>query len=265
MKKTILFLVGFFFCLINFGQNGPGKLSEPANPEKPKVSKDKNLGLEIYGGYSVVMGNYGAMDKANKKAGYATNGWLVQLTFDWMGKKEFGIAIQYTFQKNPLSPATDSLVPDGWPRGTLGPGSWTNHYLMLGPVFMKKFGKIQVNAKILGGFIVSSSANFNTQNPTDSTGMKKDVNLGTGFGYGISAGIGYAVSPHVALQFNVSLMGGWPGKNKQYGSQYVGTEKIYDPSTGTYYYKPIYSAPVEYEIKKVVFTLNPSLGLVYRF
>ena len=28
---------------------------------------------------------------------------------------------------------------------------------------------------------------------------------------------------------------------------------------------PYYSAPVEYEIKKVISTLNPSIGIAYRF
>jgi hypothetical protein len=213
----------------------------------------------------MVMGDYGAVDKSNKKSGYATNGWQFQLTFDWMGTKDFGLAIQYTFQKNPLKDSAEFIVPDGWTNGTLGTGSWSNHYLLAGPVFMKVFGKIHVDAKILGGVIVSSSSNFNTPNPTDSTGLKMDKNLGTGFAYEISAGVGYAFSPQIALKFNLSLMGGWPGKNRQYGSQLTGYEKYTDPVTGISYQRPVYSAPIEYEIKKVVFTLNPSLGLVYRF
>ena len=40
------------------------------------------------------MGNYAVVDKENDKAGYATNGWQLQLTFDWIGKKDFGVAIQ---------------------------------------------------------------------------------------------------------------------------------------------------------------------------
>ncbi|MEI7499207.1 MAG: hypothetical protein WCK84_02060 [Bacteroidota bacterium] len=256
MKKAFFSLSFFFSFVILFAQT---------SPEKPKTVKNHHLGLEFSAGYSIVMGNFGAIDKANKKAGYATNGWQMQFTFDWMGKKDFGLALQYTFQKNPLSNSTEFLVPDGWPTGTLGPGSWSSHYLMAGPVFMKTIKRIHVDAKILGGVIVCSSSNFSTPNPTDTTGMKIDVNLGTGFGYGISAGFGYAFSSHVALKFNLSLMGGWPGKNKQYGSQLIGYEKYTEPSTGIIYTRPIYSAPVEYEIKKVVFTLNPSLGLVYRF
>ena len=257
MKKASLFFFFFFFFFsaIVVGQNA----------ETPKAAKEHHMGLEFSGGYSMVFGNYKSVDTMNAKSGFATNGWQVQLTFDWMGKKDFGMAIQYTFQKNVLNKCTEVWRPDGWSTGTLGPGSWSNHYLLLGPVFMKRFGKIHVDAKIMGGFMISSSSNFTTQNPYDTTGVKKDINTGTGFAYAISAGLGYAISAHLAVKFNLSLMGGWPGKNRQYASQVVGSERVYVPVSGTYYYKPVYSAPVEYEIKKVVFTLNPTLGLVYRF
>ncbi len=254
MKKTALFLSLFFSFGLLFAQT---------TPENQQPVKKSRLGLEATGGYSMVLGTYGSIDKSNKKSGYATAGWQVQLTFDWMGKKDFGLSLQYTFQKNPLNDTTRNIVPYGWYNGTLGPGAWTNHYLMLGPVFMKQFGKLHVDARIMGGVIVSASDNFKTQNAYDS--LKKDVNLGTGFAYEFSAGVGYSVSDHLTFKFNLSLMGGWPTKSKKYGSQYLGTSKEVDPITGIVYYEPIYSAPVEYEIKKVVTTLNPTIGLVYRF
>jgi len=256
MKKTALFLSLFFSFGLLFAQT---------TPENQLPVKKRRLGLEATGGYSMVFGTYSSIDKSNKKSGYATAGWQVQLTFDWMGQKDFGLALQYTFQKNPLSDTTGFIVPDGWSSGTLGPGTWTNHYLMLGPVFMKQFGKLHVDARIMAGVIVSSSSNFTTPDPTDTSGTKKNINLGTGFAYEFSAGVGYAVSDHVTFKFNLSLMGGWPTKSKKYGSQYLGTSKEVDPISGIVYYQPIYSAPVEYEIKKVVTTLNPTIGLVYRF
>jgi hypothetical protein len=60
-------------------------------------------------------------------------------------------------------------------------------------------------------------------------------------------------------------MGAWPVMSRQYGSQYLGMKKYIDPVTGLPEYEPIYSAPIEYEIKKTVTTLSPSLGFVYRF
>jgi hypothetical protein len=78
-------------------------------------------------------------------------------------------------------------------------------------------------------------------------------------------GIGYAISPHFAVKFNLNLLGGWPTKNKQYEARFIGYVNYKDPETGIWYPKAIYSAPVTYEIKKVVTTLNPSLGVVYTF
>jgi hypothetical protein len=160
--------------------------------------------------------------------------------------------------------ATTLVFPNGIPD-SLGSGAWSNHYLMAGPVFMKTIGRIHIDAKVLGGAIISSSANFNTPNPTDTAGFSSNENIATGFAYQLSAGVGYAFSSHIALKFNLNLMGGWPGASRSYGSQLIGYEEYKDPITGIKYFTPVYSAPVEYEIKKVVTTLNPSLGLVYRF
>ena len=230
-----------------------------------KVRKYRNMGFEFSAGYSMVMGNYSELDKENKKAGYSTNGWLAQLTYHWLGPKNFGLAIQYSFQNNPLADSTKSICPDGWSSGTLGPGSWSNHYLLIGPVFIKTIKKVYIDAKILGGIIVSSSANFTTQDPSDTTGMKKDINLGAGFAYGFSAGIGYAFSSHLALKVNAAFMGGWPMKKRQYGSKFLYFKEYRDPITGLIVTEAVYSTPVTYEIKKVVTTFNVTLGLVYRF
>ena len=231
---------------------------------KPVPAGNHNMGLEASAGYSMALGNYGSLDKQSEKSGYATNGWLLQLTFDWMGKKDFGLAVQYTFQRNPMKNAANEVVPQGIPD-SVGSGSWSNHYLLIGPVFMKTIKRIHLDAKIMGGVIVSISPNFNTLNPYDTTGIKEDVNPGTGFAYQISAGIGYAVSSHFAFKFNLNLLGGWPGINKQYGARLIGYVNYKDPDTGIVYSKAVYSATVSYEIKKVVTTLNPSLVLIYRF
>ena len=230
----------------------------------PQGTKTNKYMLEFSSGYSVALGNYASVDRNNKKAGYAGNGWLAQLTFDWIGKKNFGVAIQYTFQQNNLKSAADAIIPDGM-NFTLGSGSWSNNFLMLGPVFMKTIKKVRINAKMLAGFMVSSSTNFNTRGPADTISGQHEINPGTGFAYEISTGIGYCVSPHVVFKFDLSLLGGWPGINKRYSSQLVGGNWVQDPKTGTWYFEPIYNAPFEFNIKKVVTTLNPSIGLVYCF
>lgn len=252
---TILFFVIMMNSVL-FAQQKADSAVKPANVTRA---------FELSAGYSMVMGSYAALDKTNDKAGYASNGWHVQLNYSRVGRHNFGIALQYTYQNNPLNDSASNIVPNGWSSGTLGPGSWSNHYLMLGPVFMKSYGKIVLDAKILGGAIVSSSDNFTTPDPTDTTGLDKDENLGFGFGYGISVGAGYAFSSHFMIKLNVNLTGGWPGINREYAAQYLGTRSYRDPVTGVISYKPFYSAPVEYDIKKVVTTFSPSLGLVYRF
>jgi len=256
MKKTSLVLI---FLSMVFAMTAQNTITGE------KEEKIHNMGLDFSAGYSLPIGNYGAYDKTNKKSGYASYGYLVQVAFDWMGKKDFGLAIQYTFQHNQLKDTASHVVIDGMNNVTLGPDAWSNHYLMIGPVFMKSIRKIYIDAKILGGVILSSSSNFNTPDPTDTSRLRYNNNFATGFSWQISAGIGYKISPHVALKFNLNLMGGWPDARKQYRSQLIGYEKYFDPVTGLTYDKPVYSAPVEYLIKKVITTVNPSIGLVYRF
>ncbi len=255
MKKAPLILI--FFSIF-------ATMSAQTSATNTKEKNNFYKGLDFSAGYSIPFGNYGASDQSNKKSGYAANGFQVQVGFDWMGKKDFGLAIQYTFQRNPINNEANLLFPHGIPD-SVGSGLWTNHYLMLGPVFMKTIKKLYIDAKILGGVVLSSSTNFNTPDPTDTLGLKYNKNTGTGFAYQISGGVGYMISSHFTFKFNLSLMGGWLVARKQYPSQLITYELYYDPVTGLSYYKPVYSAPAEYEIKKVVTTLNPSIGLVYRF
>ncbi len=244
-----------FTFVVVFAQNSA---PDPANPVNHR------MGLEASAGYSVALGAYSSHDNGNEKSGYAHNGWQMQVTFDWMGKKDFGMALQYTFQRNQVNGLCNLIYPNGTPDTTVT-NPWSNHYLMAGPVFMKALGKLHLDAKLLGGVIVSSGSGFDTRNPTDTAVISYSKNIATGFGFQLSGGVGYNFTRHFALKFNLALLGGWPGKNRQYPSQLVGTAFYKDPVTGIEYQKPIYSAPVEYDIKKVVMTLNPSLGVVFRF
>jgi len=231
---------------------------------QPKVVKKKNMAFEFNAGYNLPLGKYQSVDGSDKKSGYAGSGWMAQVTFDWMGSHNIGLAIQYTFQKNSYQDAAKTVSPIGVHDSSffLGPGSWSNNYLMFGPVFIKSFGKIEVDAKLLLGIIFASGTTFTT---TNASNKQNDANIGTGFAYGISAGVGYKCSDQVTLNFNLNLLGGWPGKSKEYSSQIIGYEVYKDPATGIAYQKPVYSAPVEYSIKKVITTLNPSIGLTYHF
>jgi hypothetical protein len=241
-----------------------------ANAQGPAEKADsvvhQTMAFEISTGYSIALGTYASGDRQNKKSGYATNGWMAQLTFDWMGKRDVGLALSYAYQRNPFTNAANEVYPySGRETDSLVSGSWSNHYLMIGPVFMKTIRKLHVEGKIMGGVMVSSGAIFDTPDPTDSSGVKYNKNIATGFAYLVTVGFGYMVSSHLALKLNVNLLGGWPGASRQYASQLIRYETYKDPVTGVEYSKPVYSAPVEYEIKKVVTTLNFNIGLVYKF
>jgi hypothetical protein len=255
MKKTALFLLLYICNLVIYAQS---------SEVKPGPDVNRNMGLEVSAGYSMALGSYASTDEQNTTSGYATGGWQLQLTLDLMGKKDVGLAMQYTFQHNPMTKSANLVFPRGIPD-SLGPGSWSNHYLMFGPVFMKAFSRVHIDAKFLGGVIISSSDNFNTPDPTDTLEYTFNTNIATGFACQVSAGAGYTISPHIAFKFNLNLLFGWPGKSREYGAQLLGYKKYPDPVTGLPHYEPVYSAPVEYDIKKVVTTLNPSIGLVYRF
>jgi hypothetical protein len=128
---------------------------------------------------------------------------------------------------------------------------------------MRSFGKLFVEARLMGGAVVSVSPCFSTQDPGDTTHLTS--NLAPGFAWEFSAGAGYTVSKHFSFKLNLGLMGGWPVARKQYPSKLIGYEKYKDPITGITYDLPVYSAPIEYVIKKVITTFNPSIGFVYRF
>jgi hypothetical protein len=256
MKKTSLVL--FFIAVF-------ATMSAQTPGTAPKVEKDHHMGLDVAVGYSLVMGSYAAYDNADKKSGYASGGYLVQVTFDWMGKKDFGMAFQYSYQHNPLKDTASHVLIDGLNNIPMGPGTWSNHYLMVGPVFMKSIGKLYLDAKIMGGVVLAFSPVFYTADPTDTLRLKYSKNTGTGFAWQVSAAVGYNVSAHLSFKFSLGLMGGWPVGRKSYPAQLIGYEKVKDPITGIIYEQPVYSPQKEYEIKKVITTVNPSIGLVYRF
>lgn len=255
LRGLIIFFLAVLACAVQGQDEDSGK----------RISSH-NMAIEISGGYSVALGKYTSLNKEDEKAGFAANGWQVQAAFSWMGKKDFGLSLLYAFQRNPLSNSADSIPLENFPDGfMLGPGAWSNHYLLAGPVFMKTIRKLYLDARILGGVIVSASPVFTTPNPGDTTGTDKDQNIATGFGYQVSATVGYALSPRFALKVSLALRGGWPGKEKQYPAQFLYYRYYRDPETGILVSEPVYSASADYQFNKVVTALEPSFGVVYRF
>ena len=231
----------------------------------PKEKKIKGSTLEFSAGYSFAIGKYSGYDQSQEKSGYAGNGYQVSVGFNWMGKKNLGLAIQYIFQKNPLKDTAARVMIPGLKNTTLGDVPWTNHYLLFGPVYMKTIGKFYIEAKVLGGIVFSWNSVFYTPNPADTTMQQYDKNIAKGFAYHVSAGAGWMISPHMTVKFNVGLLGGWPQASKSYNTTVIGYEQYIDPVTGIRYYKPVYSSAASYSFKKVISTINPVIGLVYHF
>lgn len=228
---------------------------------KKRSGKSRNMDLEFSLSYSVVLGDYGKFDTRNSKSGYAANGWLAQLTFDWLGKRDIGLAFQYAYQRNPLLDTASFINPGGTgdTNYRLGPGAWSNHYLMAGPVYLHYFNRISLDIKILAGVLFASSTNFSI---TDPATQQTTTGTGTGFAYQFSAGLGYKVSTHFALKFNASYLGAIPSLNKKYYT-YV-QEEMVDPNTGNVYFINVFRGS-ETTIKKVVSTLNIGIGIIYKF
>lgn len=257
LMKSKLALLSLYLFL-------PAIMIAQSTSNKQPTAKEQFSSLEVTTGYSMVLGDYGSSVEGSDKAGYAGNGWLAQLTFDWIGKHHFGLAIQYTFQQNPYKEEAKTVSPDEVHDSSyfLGPGKWSNNYLMIGPVFLTTIKKLQIDAKILVGVILASGRTFTTTNPSSK---ENNSNTATGLAYQLSAGVGYALSKNFILKVNLSYLGGYPSKKKQYGAQLIGYEQYKDPVSGIVILKPVYSAPAEYNIKKVVSALNPGIGLIYKF
>jgi len=252
MKKAPLFLFLLLFSLAVHAQTG-------LVSEKPS----KKMAVEVSAGYSMVLGDYGKFDRENSKSGYAANGWLVQLTFDWLGNSGVGLAFQYTYQRNALLDTARGVNPIGVDTNfMLGTRAWSNHYLMLGPVFMKTFKRVSIDVRALAGYMLAFSPNFTYTDPV----TKQNVTGGAGgFAFQFSAGIGYAVSEHFIVKFNINYLGAFPQKKKEYKAQFLGYYEEIDPETGEKIWVPVWSDQIDINIKKTISTLNPGLGLIYRF
>ena len=239
-KRNLL----FFLVILPFIASTQQTQTVPVFPSTRGVILDASAGL------SLPTGAYAMSDEANEQSGFSRSGLFVQLTCDWMGKKDFGLAFQYTFQLNPLKNNAKDLVLSGM-TDSLGTGNWTNHYIMGGPVYMKHFGKILFEAKALIGIIISTSPLFKTVDP-----VYKNVsnNTGTGLAFGIGAGAGYKVSSFVDLKLNAGFQFGSPKIHKQYGAQIIGIKD------GVF----VYSAPVNFDTKKTISTFNLGISIIIK-
>jgi hypothetical protein len=219
--------------------------------KKADSVKAGGLYLDASGGLSFPMGYFARSDIKSSNSGFATQGFLGQLNLDWVGKGNIGLALQYTFQSNPLksSVKNDTLSGMSLPIGT---GSWTNHYVMAGLVFLHFIQKVYVEGRVVVGVILSSSPIFRTVDPFYST---VSHNTGTGLAYSAQFGVGYKVSPRVTIKASAEYILGNPKIHHQYGA-----EQFLDTVTHTL----IYSAPMTVETKRTVSAFFLKAGIVVK-
>jgi hypothetical protein len=220
---------------------------------KQSSQTSKNTYLDLLVGAAFPLGNsYPSTDEKNKKAGYATTGFLVQASFDWMGKRNLGIAFQLTYQNNPINDKVrdDTLEGNVFPVGS---SNWQNIYIMAGPVFLKRIHRFIIDAKATGGFIISTGPVFSMTNPET---RQKENKTATGFGLGVSTGAAFEVSKHFALRLNLGYLAGFPSVSQQYNAY-----QYWDPVLQ----QIIYTAPSEKKISKTVSTFNGGAGAIIMF
>jgi hypothetical protein len=250
MKKyQFLFLV----LLVPVFLNG-----QTVQEEEQAVKKDR-LSLEGSFGVSVPFGDYTKTDPESKNSGFARTGFLGQLTVEWVGKQNMGFGAQYTYQNNPVasSASHDTLVGRTFPLGT---GSWSNHYVMIGPVYNGQFGKLSLDVKLMGGIVFAFSPLF-SYTSLDST-HKTQTNYGTGFSYQVAAGAGYKVSSRIQVKLNLAYLGAIPTFRKQFGGEFIGFEQVYNESTGTWITNMVYAPVVTLDLKNYINTFNAMIGVV---
>ena len=243
MRKIFLLICFSFLPFLIFSQE---------TKKKSDSASTNRIYLDASGGTSFPMGVFAKSDLENSGSGFAAQGFLGEVNLDWLGKNDFGLAVQYTFQRNPLKSSVKNDTLPGM-TGPFGTGSWTSHYLLAGLVFMKFIHKVYFEGRALIGVVLSSSPIFNTIDPVYKT---QDSNTGKGFAYSVQLGGGYSVSPRVSVKANIEYIVGNPAIHHQYGAQVIGV----NGSTGKF----IYSAPVTFETKRTISALFVKAGLVIK-
>jgi hypothetical protein len=243
MEKFLLILFVFLLPFFGFAQK---------NDKEKKTKEKQKIYLNASFGASFPLGIYAKQNPKDKETGYAKTGFFIQANADWMGKNDFGLAFQLTYQNNPQKDTAKTVIPYG-STIPMGSGNWSNIYVMAGPVFLKQIKKMAIDAKLVGGFLISMSPMFKTTNPETKL---NEGGTGTGFALGVNIGVGIAISQKVALKLTLGYLAGFPKIDRQYNAYVIGMD-----TTGHY----IYSAPVDITIKKTISTFNGGAGIIFKF
>jgi len=230
----------------------PGSMFAQTKTDPGKQKYIKGIYLDVSAGISFPIGkSYTKAEGNDPKSGCAGTGFLVQVNGEWVGNNVLGLGFQYDYQHNPILASAQELVLVGGDNTPLGSGAWKNHYLLVGPVFVKQVHNLLINAKVFAGLILSFSPVFRYIDPVS---QQSTNGMTYGFGYGMGIGLGYSVSKRVSLMMNVNYLGGSPKLSKE--SQVI----TWDSTTNTNV-----TSMTEISIKKIVSTVNIGAGAVFKF
>jgi hypothetical protein len=235
MRKTLFHILLILQILLILS---PVRGFPQKNAVENKTKEKQNIYLDASFGAAIPLGNYANDDPKDKATGYAKTGYFIQVNVDWMGKNNLGLAFQLTYQNNSLSDVAETVYTYDT-TNPLGPGNWSNIYVMAGPVFLKQFKKLAIDAKVVGGFVISTSPVFKTINPETKQ----------------NEGATATISQKVALKITLGYSAGFPKRDSQ-------TANVIGIDTSGHF---IYSVPVDISIKKTVSTFNTGLGIIYKF
>jgi len=251
MKKITVVIISLLLA---------GMLMAQQDTTMAKPEKNGRFILDFNAGYSMPFGKYTHTDRDEDFAGYASNGFFVKASGNWLGRHSFGIAASYCFQSNNIQSNADTITPAGHYE-PLGKKAWTNHYLMAGPVLIKSFGKFTLTVKVLAGGVLSFSPLFRIWIPSLDSLNPEAITLSEGPGIGVAvqtlAGIGYHLTDNLTLNLSFSYLGANPARTKDY--YYYVEDK--DPETGST--RLVYQGG-ERHVKKRISTFNIGLGIAIK-
>lgn len=228
----------------------------PAQDSLLARQKNRNMTLELQGGYSIALGRYAAADRENKSSGFAANGFFIRAAGNWLGRSGLGLGISYTYQNNPLQRdhKADTLVDQ---YSQLGNRHWSNHYLLAGPVFSREFKRFRISVKVQAGGILAFSPLFRIWMPSTDSLNPGTMTLTDGPGFGVAvlaaAETGYKLTEKLSLNLSFAYLGGNPARKKSY------SQVLKDEDTGQYYF-----VQGERECSKKISTFNIGIGLIYQ-
>ncbi len=228
------------------------------NPQKKRT----NVALDIHTGFSMAFGKYALSNTDDKLSGYVSVGFFVQAGATWIGKYDLGLGLSYIFQRNAIRKGVREDTLAGY-FDAIGSRPWTNHYLLAGPVFLKRIGDFSILVKTQIGGVLAYSSNFTVWLPTDAIDtltpgpMKKSDGPGMGVAVQLLAGFGYQITKNISVNVALSYLGGSPIRKRDYYFYYWEI----DPETGRL--QPIYQGG-EIERKRRISTFNIGAGLTIK-